>query len=67
MVSGVPNGDAAAVLVWCGVVDTSTEACCSSLVAKLARVHEIFDALTPWQRFERICVEFALGYTEVTS
>lgn len=66
MVSGIPNGDAADTLVWCGIVDTSTEACHFSLKAKLAGVHEIFDTLTLWQQFERICVEFALGYPEVT-
>jgi len=64
MVSGVPTTGVADVLVWCGVVHTSTSACPPFLEDKLAVTQEAFDMLKPWQLLKGF--ECALGYTEVT-
>lgn len=64
MVSSVPTTGVAGVLVWCGVVLTSTEACPPLLEDKLAMIEETFDMLKPWQQLKGF--EFAVGYTEVT-
>lgn len=59
MVSGVPTTGVADVLVWCGVVLTSTEACPPLLEDKLAVIQETFDMLKPWQQWKGF--EFPLG------
>lgn len=48
MVSGVPTTGVADVLVWCGIVRTSTEASPRLLEDKLAVIQETFDTLKPW-------------------
>lgn len=64
MVSGVPTTGVADVLVWCGIVRTSTEASPRLLEDKLAVIQETFDMLKPWRQLKGF--EFPLGYTEVT-
>ena len=64
MVSGVPTTGVTGVLVWCGIVLTTTETCPRLLEDKLAIIQETFDMLKPWQQLKGF--EFALGYTEVT-
>lgn len=64
MVSGVPTTGVAGMLVWCGIVPNSTEACPLLLEDKMAAIQETFDVLKPWQQLKGC--EFTLGCAEVT-